>query len=344
MSYSSNEAKTPIHVALAVYDPKGTYSQHAGVVMTSIFENTQSPVVVHILHDETLTEDNRKKLRRTAEKYNQSIDLFDVTEYRKNLSEDIVSSVASVYSVGSIYRFFIPDILNLDRIIYLDCDVVVNLDILELWSIDLEGNCLGGAPDRIRNVSFFSHDAICARLNGCPLVSYINSGVLLMDLKRIRERGELFKMSMGWLSYHKYSVKYPDQDALNALFSDSIKTIDAKFNYFFFSRKPGKDDFKGCIVHFIGVKPWRELTGLATERLYWRMFFKSAWGENMTPDDIIDALSDVASLSPQLHRHTKQCYKRIGSRLVMDILHPNFFSVIWLILRELYARIKREQP
>ena len=74
MSYSSNEAKTPIHVALAVYDPKGTYSQHAGVVMTSIFENTQSPVVVHILHDETLTEDNRKKFIRTAEKYGQTVD------------------------------------------------------------------------------------------------------------------------------------------------------------------------------------------------------------------------------------------------------------------------------
>ena len=40
----------PVHVALAVYDPTGTYSQHAGVVMTSIFENTKSPVVVHVLH------------------------------------------------------------------------------------------------------------------------------------------------------------------------------------------------------------------------------------------------------------------------------------------------------
>ena len=62
-----------IHVVLAVYDPSGTYSQHAGVVITSIFENTHSKVIVHILHDDTLTQDNRQKLIRTAEKYSQSV-------------------------------------------------------------------------------------------------------------------------------------------------------------------------------------------------------------------------------------------------------------------------------
>ena len=37
-----------IHVALAVYDPKGTYSRHTGVVMASIFKNTDGPVRIHI--------------------------------------------------------------------------------------------------------------------------------------------------------------------------------------------------------------------------------------------------------------------------------------------------------
>ncbi|MBQ3695322.1 MAG: hypothetical protein IJQ77_07865, partial [Synergistaceae bacterium] len=64
-----------VHVVMLVYDPQGTYSQHAGVVMTSIFENTQSKVIVHILHDETLTQDNRQKLIRTAGKYSQGLDL-----------------------------------------------------------------------------------------------------------------------------------------------------------------------------------------------------------------------------------------------------------------------------
>ncbi len=334
-----------VHVALAVYDPNGTYSQHAGVVMTSIFENTKSHVVVHVLHDETLTDDNRKNFIRTAEKYNQSVDLIDVKECRTKLNRDALALVEKIYSVGALYRLFIPNLLNLDRVIYLDCDVVVNLDIRELWDTDLEGNCLGAVQDRICGVSCLSNDAICAKLNGCNLASYINSGILLMDLNHIRGWGDLPERTLAWLSEHQHSVKYPDQDALNALFSDSIKLLDPKFNYFSYSRDPNNqgENLCGRIVHFIDRKPWRELTGLATERLYWKTLIKSAWGENMTLDDIIDAMSHAASISPQLHRHTKQCYKQIGERLIKDILHPDFFATIWVMIRELYARLKWKQ-
>ena len=76
-----------MEIVLAVYDPRGTYSQHAGVVMTSIFENTQSPVCVHILHDETLSPFNRQNLRETARRYCQRLDFVDVTEHRKRLDE-----------------------------------------------------------------------------------------------------------------------------------------------------------------------------------------------------------------------------------------------------------------
>ena len=41
-----------IHVAIALYDPAGTYSQHAGVVITSLFEHTKRDVIVHVLHDD----------------------------------------------------------------------------------------------------------------------------------------------------------------------------------------------------------------------------------------------------------------------------------------------------
>lgn len=55
-----------IHIALSVYDPKGTYSRHAGVVMASVLRNTDATVCFHILHDETLTKENRRRLEETA--------------------------------------------------------------------------------------------------------------------------------------------------------------------------------------------------------------------------------------------------------------------------------------
>ena len=62
-----------IHVVLAVYDPRGTYSRHAGVVLVSMFSNTKSSMCVHILHDKTLNEDNKSKFIEQAEKFGQEL-------------------------------------------------------------------------------------------------------------------------------------------------------------------------------------------------------------------------------------------------------------------------------
>ena len=69
-----------VHVVLGVYDPSGTYSRHAGVVMASIFEKTRSSVCVHILHDRTLTDENRDKLQRVADAYAQEVRFEDVSQ------------------------------------------------------------------------------------------------------------------------------------------------------------------------------------------------------------------------------------------------------------------------
>ena len=49
--------------------------------------------------------------------------------------------------MGCLFRLLIPDLLECPKVIYFDCDVLVNLDIRELWDIDLEGNCIGGVRD-----------------------------------------------------------------------------------------------------------------------------------------------------------------------------------------------------
>ena len=79
-----------IHIALAFHDPKGTYSQHAGVAMASIFDHTKSPVCVHILHDHTLTDLNRSRLHETAKSFNQQAEFHDISPCVSRL-EDISS-------------------------------------------------------------------------------------------------------------------------------------------------------------------------------------------------------------------------------------------------------------
>ena len=89
----------PIHVVLLLYDPSGNYSQHAGVVMTSIFENTSIKVVILLLDDNTLTDENRRKFIRTTEKHSQCVKFYNVTKYRISIEKNIVPACKYIATV-----------------------------------------------------------------------------------------------------------------------------------------------------------------------------------------------------------------------------------------------------
>lgn len=85
-------------------------------------------------------------------------------------------------------RCYFSDLLpNENKIIYLDLDVMIEKDIFEFWNIDLQGKEVAGVVD----TKFYS-------IHPVPYIkdisNYVNAGVLLMDLKRMRENGTDKKM------------------------------------------------------------------------------------------------------------------------------------------------------
>lgn len=228
--------------------------------MTSIFENTHSKVTFHILHDDTLTDDNRQKFIRTAEKYSQGLELHDVTRQMAGLGRNITESISRSFTVGSLFRLAAQDIITADKAIYLDCDIIVRLDIRELWKIDIDGYCMAAVIDgNVRYKSAFSSWRVRCRLNGCDSYSYVNSGVVIMNLAEIRKRGDFFKISAEWLRKHIHNASCPDQDAYNSIFRGSIKIIDSRFNVISGTNPGGITE--NSVLHFAGaVKPW-EISG-----------------------------------------------------------------------------------
>ena len=329
--HAQNQDET-IHVVLCVYDPSGTYSQHAGVVMTSIFENTKSKVTVHILHDDTLTEDNRNKFIRTAEKYSQGLELHDVTERGKIFPPELIEQVKHL-TIGTLYRLFIHEVLDLDKVILLDCDTIVNLDIVELWNINMNGKTIAGVnlyPEI--HIPFLWGYKL--KLLGIDLKHYINVGVLLMNLRRIRGHRDFLSKSMEHLLSHIEILEIPDEVAFNVILRGDIEFIDKKFNMFMLDK-----DLSGCIVHTFPSKPWKILSGKPHEILYWDAYLKSAWGENATMSEIMHKLVNVASQSEFFHVHGRQCLIRILlgiKRRVCDIC-----SMATFLLKVLYHNLTR---
>lgn len=325
-----------IHAVLAFCDPQGTYSCHAAVVMVTIFERTKSPVCIHILHDETLTENNRALLRETAESFGQTIAFHDVSSRVESIG-DVAVELSRHWSRGALFRFFIQDVVSQDRAIYLDSDILVNLDIRELWEVSLENRSLAGVLDRPGDKPFrrFSAKAFRCLLMGCDPKTYVNSGVLVMDLSRVRKKYDLIPQSVRWFKRHRRRIEFPDQDLINASFRGDIKIINSRFNS---ARCDG--DISGRILHARGNhKPWNSLEGSEMERLYWRTFLRTPWGR-LSPEEVADVMIDVVRDSPYTHRRVSRCYSNLLGRLRRDISRSDAPKIAWLLLKDSFYMLK----
>lgn len=256
-----------IELALAFQDKDGQYAEHAGVVLASIFHNTKSPVNVHILHDETLSEDNRQKLFDLATGFNHTIQFYPVI-----LPEDLrqlMESVASVHvwTPASMYRLLIPAIVPVDKIIYLDCDVLVNMDIEELWQTELNEAYLGAVWDQ--NIMNVTHTISSMGLN--PDL-YFNSGVILFGLNNIRQNPGWYEETLNFFRNFP-NTSMPDQDALNAVYGGNYLPLDLRFN--FFNMAAADHDYTNKIVHFAGTDKCWDRTSPG-----WELYLKYL---NLTP-------------------------------------------------------------
>ncbi|MBQ6198623.1 MAG: glycosyltransferase family 8 protein [Bacteroidales bacterium] len=183
------------------------------------------------------------------------------------------------YSEAASFRLLLPELLpDYEKILYLDCDIVVRQDMGALYrNTDLEDNYLAavyeapieGQADRIRAL-------------GCIPGQYFNSGMLLMNLKQMREE----KVSTRLLkACEKDYMEFPDQDALNQVCQGRVLPISPVYNgirSFFLPQY--KRDFYAVYstdlweqvqregnIHYTGGKPWNIFSVEFGQ--WWKVYF-----------------------------------------------------------------------
>ncbi len=146
------------------------------------------------------------------------------------------------------FRYFAIDMLpDADRVLWLDSDVLVRKSVRELYELDMQGKSFAGVYDDT------SRPFERLGING-----YINSGVLLFDLARLRSTGMMQKY-WDLVASDDYIGELPDQDALNIVFDNEIMLLDIKYNSFPLTSNEAADYLieNAVIVHFISKhKPW----------------------------------------------------------------------------------------
>lgn len=175
--------------------------------------------------------------------------------------------VTRQYPQEMYYRLLAPHLLpeSLERVLYLDPDILVVNSLRPLWELDLEGHIFAAAAHTGRTELANSVN----RMRLGTRHDYYNSGVLLMDLKAGRARiapSEVFQYAAD----HAKELLLPDQDLLNALYGEEVLELsDAVWNYdarnynTYLLRSGGTCDLdwvmaNTAILHFCGKsKPWK---------------------------------------------------------------------------------------
>lgn len=241
-----------------VFSTNNTFCEHCCVAIVSLLETNQHESFSIYLLTINCTRENINNIKSICAKYNTKIDVIEISE---NMFEDFPPT--GIYSLACYSRLLLASLFpNITKILYLDCDIIVNGSISELWNIDISHHSLAGVPDSIKSQNLAKEYLTCDFSKG-----YVNSGVLLINLEywrsnNIQEKFIAFLKSNG-------RVKLPDQDAINEVLSGSIKFLHPKYNaqasYFVFpppimqeQKKYIRFLWKGAtIVHFTGaVKPW----------------------------------------------------------------------------------------
>ena len=171
-----------------------------------------------------MTQDNRDKFSYIAGRYGQIIKFYNVEKICAKEIEKISKLFANYkylvwYSIGAIYRILSAQILSedIEKIIYFDSDIIINLDINEMWQIPLGDKPLAAIAS-IENGSDPKTLILCKKGLIKP-EDIFNSGVMILNLKRIRNsEQENIWAGINWLLENSDAMHF-DNDILNYSFA-----------------------------------------------------------------------------------------------------------------------------
>lgn len=277
-----------IHVAFGLHDKTGIYSSYVGTTILSLLEHTSSGICIHIFCDDTVSTHNKDLLSLLAANYGALIEFHVVATDEFNVKNDFLQH----YSIGSLFRLIIPRTLShISRIIYLDADLMIEHDIKELWDVDLQGCSLGAVHDVGFEHGIARPDIV--RDGSVAKEKYFNSGVLLMDLDKIRAKGDLLQLSLDYFSNHPGS-EMPDQDALNYIFRDETMLIDPEWNCFTrYERKAETALGRAKIYHFMGQRHIDFYNPTGFDKKYMAYRQKTPWGYEPVATDLFRGLNTL---------------------------------------------------
>ncbi len=278
------------------------YVNYAYVMLTSLFENNNKEnISVFALHNELLEQDIYL-LSSLCKKYNNTLHPIVINE-----SVLLHLPTTEMWSKEAYFRLALTDVLpkEVDRVLYLDIDMIIIGDISDLYYVDFDGKDFTACrefgeeetiPDRINDL--FDGDNKKSR-------DYFNSGMMLWNISKLRTDSKYnidYYVELSRRIINKLVAV--DQDILNYVHFGSVKYVD-KFKWDLYARTSFFDGVnlekiksETKIIHYIGDKPWLSKNfHFDIEYLWWEYAMKTPLYEELSKDFIRSTFVDHVAIT-----------------------------------------------
>lgn len=286
-----------------VFSTDHNYVMPTGVTIASLLlSRKEEEYDIYVLISPDVTENDRSLLK---------LQVNSVSEISRISFIEMKDQFEGGYEIRGIskacyYRLMIPWLLpDLDKIIYMDVDIIIKTSLKELYDTDIIGKYVAGSKPYvwIGMAKYFSKI-------GLDHTKYINSGVLLINSKLQREH----RLNEVYEKLSKKKFIYQDQDIINLACKDYITYFDQRFNllpeFFGTSEKLSRD----VAIHYAGDKPWKYFTYAWSE--WWNIYNQSIFKEigfcHKVTKNILSYKTQFNKLKKQAKGKFQQYFAKLG--------------------------------
>lgn len=302
------------------------YSPFCGVMLESLFYNNKDfeQIKVYLVSD-GIGEENLKKFEELGAKYGRVIEIFNGYEISKRLEDFKIPRHNNSYA--SYYKLVLPIFLHEDisRIIYLDCDLIINGSLRELYETDLGDNVLG--------MTSLSHCELTHKMCGNLSGNLFNGGMVLIDLKKWRAENYTDRVIDYVSKCSPLDLVFIDEGVIDIVVK-KVKHVNYKFNtviaYLEVQQKGGIKLLNKMLMYHFSYTDEEWNNAFETPVIVHYVSAEKPWFSNTTVL-MVDVWDKYLEMSPWHDYQKKECKRPVSKKIRMvlyKILPVNIFAVV----------------
>lgn len=217
-----------------VFSSDNNYAPYLGVVIQSLIMNSSKQYNYDIIIlERNLSEINKLKIKSLAVSGNISIRFVNIS----HIIQKHKFHINTYFSEETYYRLFIPQIFeNFHKVLYLDCDIIILNDIVNLYNINIENKLLAATYNvstyiqtkydrRVKNIPWRTY--LTEKLKMQIPENYFQAGVLVLNVDKMKQVNLQENAIKKAESFDPVLV---DQDVLNSLCENEVVFFSQKWN------------------------------------------------------------------------------------------------------------------